>query len=84
MRHPLDCRDAAVISDEHLDEDDRDEENNQFLYLKYEFDGAATLAELSAALRALAEHVDSQAAGGWRLSDPVDSGRAHLKREAAD
>ena len=84
MRHPLDCRHAAAISNEHLHEVDWDEENNQFLYLKYEFDGAATLAELSAALRALAEDVDSQAAGGWQLSDSVDSGRAHLKREAAD
>lgn len=64
-------------------DDDWDDENNESLYLKYGFEGAATLAELSAALRLLAAELDLRAAGGWRLDAPVDGGWAHLSQGEA-
>ena len=57
-----------------------DEENEDLVYLKYMFEGAASIAELSAALRRLADELDQQGVAGWRLAEPVCSGWAHLTR----
>jgi hypothetical protein len=57
-----------------MDEADDDRHD----HLKYGFDGAQTLAELTASLRACAETLDARAAFGWRLDSPVDGGWAHL------
>ena len=66
-----------------MEYDDWDDENHEPLYLKYGFEGAASLAELSAALRCLAADLDLRAASGWRLDAPVDGGWAHLSRDEA-
>jgi hypothetical protein len=71
--------DARGAGDDPVDE--FKEENDDPVYLKYMFDGAASIAELSAELR-LADQLDKQSAGGWRLAEPVASGWAHLTREA--
>jgi hypothetical protein len=68
---------------EDAEDDEWDEEDNDLLYLKYLFEGATTLAELSAALRRLADDLDRQASQGWRLMAPVNGGWAHLVREEA-
>jgi hypothetical protein len=78
-----DQNDLDVLCEEDGD-DEWDEENNDFVYLKYMFDGAASIAELSASLRQLADEFDRQAAEGWSMTDPVDSGHVHLTREAGD
>lgn len=57
-----------------------DEEHNEFLYLKYTFDGCSTLAELSGQLRALADHLACKSAEGWQLAQAVEGGHAHLCR----
>jgi hypothetical protein len=67
------------VGDEPADE--WDEENDDLLYLKYMFEGAASITELTAALRHLADELDQQGAAGWRLAEPVCNGYAHLKRE---
>jgi hypothetical protein len=58
-----------------------DEEDDDLVYLKYMFEGAASISELSAALRRLADELDQKGAAGWRLPEPVCSGYAHLVRE---
>ena len=60
--------------------DEWDEENNDLLYLKYCFEGAATLADLTAMLRSLADELERRVTDGWRLVEPVDGGRADLMR----
>ena len=62
--------------------DEADDDRHDPIYLKYCFDGARTLAELAASLRALAETPRrARAASGWRLDSPVDGGWAHLARD---
>ena len=63
-------------------EDEYDDERSEPLYLKYCFDGAASLDELAGALRGLADDLERRGAEGWRLDSPVDSGWAHLVRDA--
>jgi hypothetical protein len=65
-------------------DDEWDEENNDLIYLKFMFEGADSIGELSASLRGLADEFDRQAADGWRLGGPVDSGHVHLTREVGD
>lgn len=68
----------------HLDDvdDDRwDDELDDVVYLKYQFEGAASLTDLSTALRSLADDLDVRQEAGWRLATPVDSGYAHLVHE---
>jgi hypothetical protein len=74
-------RDTGVraVGDDPADE--WDEENDDLVYLKYMFEGAASIAELSSALRRLADELDQKGAAGWRLTEPVCNGYAHLKRE---
>jgi hypothetical protein len=70
---------------DHDDGDDEwDEENNDLIYLKYMFEGAASVGELSASLRQLADGLDRQAAEGWSMAGPVDGGHVHLVREVGD
>jgi hypothetical protein len=33
-------------------------------------------------MRSLATHLDEMSAAGWRLSEPVDTGYAHLVKDA--
>jgi hypothetical protein len=58
-----------------------DDENFDPYYLKYCFDGAVGLAELSARLRELADDFDERAAGGWRMQGCVEGGWATLVRD---
>jgi hypothetical protein len=60
-----------------IDDEDDDDRQDQ-LYLKYCFEGAASLPELASALRALAEDLDRRAGKGWRLGTPVDGGWVQL------
>ncbi len=62
--------------------DDFDDDRYQPLSLKYCFEGVETLTGLASSLRALADEFDAQAAAGWRLESPVESGWAHLGRES--
>lgn len=61
------------------DIDDSDEDRFDPIYLKYCFEGATSLRQLAFALRALADDLDRRVAEGWRLSEPVDGGWAHLE-----
>jgi hypothetical protein len=74
-------RDASgrAVGDDPADE--WDEEKDDLVYLKYMFEGAASITELSAALRRLADEFDRKGAAGWRLTEPVCNGYAHLVRE---
>jgi hypothetical protein len=55
-----------------------DEDADDDWYLKYAFEGVASLSALSAALRAVADDFDAREAEGWTLAEPVDGGWAHL------
>jgi hypothetical protein len=78
--------DDEDIDDEDIDDEDIDDEDiddaSDSMYLRYCFEGAASLAELVAALRLLADDIERRRREGWRLSDPVDGGWAHLVRDA--
>ena len=65
------------------DEDDVDEETNDLLYLKYCFEGAASLSDLAAGMRSLADELDLRAADGWSLAGPIEGGHARLVRKGA-
>lgn len=69
------------MSDNDELDDEFDDATSDTIYLKYMFEGAATVAELSTALRRLADEIDRQGASGWRLAAPVDNGYAHLTRD---
>ncbi len=64
------------------DDDAFDDEHEDFVSLKYLFEGATTLAALSTELRRVADHFDEQTAAGWRLASPVENGHVHLVRDA--
>jgi hypothetical protein len=72
--------DAPVLEGCADEDDEWDDENNDVLYLKYCFEGAASIAGLSTSLRLLADDLDRRAAEGWSLISPVDGGYAHLTR----
>ena len=61
--------------DDELVDPDRD-----LHYLKYAFDGAATLDDLAASLRRYADGLIGRRAEGWQLEEPVDGGWAQLVR----
>ncbi len=63
------------------DTDVFDDDQFDSISLKYCFEGAETLVDLSGALRALADSVDERATDGWRLNSPVEGGWAHLVRD---
>ncbi len=66
------------IEAESVEDEAADDHLDDSLYLKYLFEGAETLADLSAALRAVADDLDQKARAGWRLAEPVEGGWAHL------
>ena len=65
----------------HADNESRDDDLDDLVYLKYQFEGAASLTDLSTALRSLADDLDIRQEAGWRLATPVDNGYAHLVHE---
>jgi hypothetical protein len=56
------------------------DKHNRSDYLKDSFDGAATLAELSARLREHANHYDTLARDGWQLEGSVNVSHVEMHR----
>jgi hypothetical protein len=66
---------AEWLMDTEHDEFDSEE----LLYLKYCFEGHASLGQLASALLELAVVLEAREGDGWTLAHPVDSGWVCLK-----
>jgi hypothetical protein len=66
-----------------VDDDRWDDELEVLVYLEYQFEGAASLTDPSAALRSFADDLDVRQAAGWRLATPVDRVPVDLERQTA-
>lgn len=75
--------DPHARPDDPADDDDGwNEGRDELVYLKYEFEGVKSLGALSSVSRDLATRFDDLSAAGWRLNSPVDTGYAHLVKDA--
>ena len=73
---------GAVMDFDDADDDAFDDGRSDPIYLKYCFEGVATLPDLAGALRELAAELERRVGNGWTLDAPVEDGWAHLVREA--
>lgn len=62
------------------DEDAHDPEHETIIRAKWTMDGASTLPEAAAKLRAFAGKLDRMAAEGWTLEDEVADDYGHCRK----
>ena len=70
--HVLDDESSEEWSEDQEWEEEDDPDCSHLIRAKWVMDGAKTLTEAAEQLRGFAEHLETAAAAGWELNDPVE------------